>query len=221
MRKMLPLLPITTAQEEDLPPAGITPDSPLYGLDKAIERIGLALTFNKAEKVEKRLQIASERLGELKEMTIKGKTEYSDNLADEYINNIREANEIAAVVSNEDRSKFYQLIELTTSKHLLVLGQLHKNASEQAKSAIEKARDASIKSQKSAKKSRSQHLKEKNPNDNNDAPAERFNKVKKAGKKEKDKIKEKSDEVLESISDKLAEKMLEKKKDKPTKKGKS
>ncbi|MHA2220423.1 MAG: hypothetical protein ACXACY_31525 [Candidatus Hodarchaeales archaeon] len=53
MRKMLSLLlyallllsaPITTAQEEDLPPAGITPDSPLYGLDKAIERIGLALT---------------------------------------------------------------------------------------------------------------------------------------------------------------------------------
>jgi hypothetical protein len=218
MRKRLSILlyilllvftPITTAQEEDLPNAGITPDSRLYGLDKAIERIALALTFNEGEKAEKRLQIASERLAELKEMTIKGKTEYSDNLANEYIDNIRVTNEIAAGVSKEDVSKFYQLIELTTSKHLLVLNQLHENAPEQAKSAIKKARDASIKGRESSKKSQSQDPKEKELNDNNVALTEGFNKVKEVGKKEKDKIKEKSDKVLESISDKLAEKMLE------------
>ncbi len=231
MKKVLSILlyallllntPITTAQVEDLPGAGITPDSPLYVLDTAIERIGLALTFKGEKKAEKRLQIASERLVELKEMTLNGKTEYSDNLVDEYIDNIRVANEIATLVGREDRSKFYQLIELTTSKHLLVLNQLHDNVPEKAKSAIEKAIDASIKGQESAKKSQLQDLKEKDPDENNVALRERFIEVKEVGKKEKDKIKEKSDDVLESISDKLAEKMLEKKdKGKPTKQGKS
>ncbi len=231
MRKILSILlytillltiPITTAQEVDLPSAGITPDSPLYRLDKAIERISLAITFNKAEKADKRLQIASERLAELKEMTLKGKTEYSDNLADEYSDNIRVANEIAAAVSKEDRSKFYQLIELTTSKHLLVLDQLHENAPVQAKSAIEKAKNASIKGQESAEKSQSQDLKEKDPDENKDDLPERFNKVKEKGEKEIDKIEEKSDKVLDFLSDKFVEKIIEKKdKGKPTNKGKS
>jgi hypothetical protein len=213
--------PITTARE-DFSSAGITPDSPLYILDKAIERISLAITFYKAEKAEKRLQIASERLAELKEMTIKGKTEYSDNLADEYIDNIRVANEIAAVVSKEDRSKIYQLIELKTSKHILVLDQLNENAPDKAKSAIGKARTASIKGQESPKKSQSQDLKEKDPDDNTDEFPERFNRVKELGNKEIDKIEEKSDKVLDPLSDKFAEKILEKMgKGKPTKKGKS
>jgi hypothetical protein len=210
--------PVTTAQEVDLPSAGITPDSRLYGLDRAIERISLAITFNEVEKAEKRLQIASERLAELKEMTIKGKTEYSDNLADEYIDNIRAANEIAAVVSKEDRSKFDQLFELKTSKHVLVLDQLHENVPDQAKSAIEKARNASIKGQESLKKSQSQDLKVKDPDDNNDEFQERVNKVKELGKKEINKIEEKSDNVLDPLSDKFAEKILEKMgKGKPTK----
>jgi hypothetical protein len=231
MRKIISILlyallvlttPITTAQEVDLPSAGITPDSRLYGLDRALERISLALTFNKAAKAEKRLKIASERLAELKEMTIKGKTEYTDNLADEYIDNIRAANEIAAVVSKEDRAKFDQLIELKTSNHILVLDQLHENVPDQAKSAIEKARNASIKSQETPKKSQSQGLKEKSPDNNNDEFAERFNKVKELGKKEIDNIEEKSDNVLDPLSDKFAGKILEKmERGKATNKGKS
>lgn len=30
--------------------AGVTPDSFLYGLDKALDNIGMALTFNKVKK---------------------------------------------------------------------------------------------------------------------------------------------------------------------------
>ena len=55
---------------EDASDAGVTPDSPLYGVDVAMDNIGLMLTFNKAKKAEKKLQIANERLKEAKMMAI-------------------------------------------------------------------------------------------------------------------------------------------------------
>ncbi len=51
---------------------GITPDSFWYGLDRALERINLALTFNKVRKAEKGLEIAKERLLEAKKMAEEG-----------------------------------------------------------------------------------------------------------------------------------------------------
>ncbi|NOQ55545.1 MAG: hypothetical protein GQ477_01930, partial [Nanohaloarchaea archaeon] len=56
------------SDEEDASEAGITPDSPFYGLDVAMDNIGLMLTFNKAKKAEKKLKIANERLKEAKMM---------------------------------------------------------------------------------------------------------------------------------------------------------
>ena len=55
--------------------AGITPDSHLYGIDKALERISLALTINKEKKAERRLKHAEERLLEVEQMLAEGKTE--------------------------------------------------------------------------------------------------------------------------------------------------
>jgi len=51
--------------EED---PGTTPDSVFYGLDRAMERISLALTFNKAAKAQKGLEHARERLLEVRAM---------------------------------------------------------------------------------------------------------------------------------------------------------
>lgn len=58
---------------EDLSAAGVTPDSPFYGLDVAMDNIGLMFTFNKAKKAEKKLIIADERLREAKMMAIHNK----------------------------------------------------------------------------------------------------------------------------------------------------
>jgi len=49
---------------EDASIAGITPDSPFYGIDVAMDNIGLMFTFNKEKRAEKKLQIADERLKE-------------------------------------------------------------------------------------------------------------------------------------------------------------
>jgi len=48
--------------------AGITPDSPFYGIDVAMDNIGLMFTFNNEKKAEKKLQIADERLKEAEMM---------------------------------------------------------------------------------------------------------------------------------------------------------
>ena len=56
---------------------GITPDSPLWGLDRAMERISLALTFNKAAKAKKGLAHALERLGEVQAMIAEKKMNHA------------------------------------------------------------------------------------------------------------------------------------------------
>lgn len=202
---------IAVAQEEELPDAGTTPDSALYGLDKAFERIGLALTFNKATKAEKRLEIAAERLAELKEMTDKGKPEYSDDLAEEYENNIKEANIIAttAKLLREDKSKLTELIALATSKHLSVLDRVKEKVPEQAKEAIAKAKEASINGQKNALKALSEDKPKKAAEINLNSVKGRLNRAKeKAATGESEGVEEALEEYAQmtELSKELAEK---------------
>lgn len=73
--------------------AGITPDSPFWGIDKAIERISLALTFDKAAKAKKGLAYARERLIEVKAMITEKKLEAAteaQEVHDEIMENVNE-----------------------------------------------------------------------------------------------------------------------------------
>ena len=74
----------------ELPDPGITPDNPLYGLDRAIERIDLLLTFNKAEKAKKGLVYARERLAEVQAMIAANKADAAEDAADGYNESITE-----------------------------------------------------------------------------------------------------------------------------------
>lgn len=68
-------LPVANAQEaSESEDPGITPDSFLYGLDVALDKISLLLTFDQAEKSKKGLEIARERLIEVKVMAEQNKT---------------------------------------------------------------------------------------------------------------------------------------------------
>ena len=58
------------SDEADSEEAGMTPDSPFYGLDVAMDNLGLMFTFNEAKKAEKKLEIANERLKEAKMMAV-------------------------------------------------------------------------------------------------------------------------------------------------------
>ena len=76
--------------------AGITPDNPLWILDKLEEKLELALTFDKAKKVEKRIEFAEERLAEAQEMVAKNKTEHAVKALEEQERLITKAQEEAA-----------------------------------------------------------------------------------------------------------------------------
>ena len=66
--------------------AGVTPDSFLYFLDTALDNINLALTFDSGEKARKGLDIARERLMEVREMVEAGKIDASQIAQHEHAN---------------------------------------------------------------------------------------------------------------------------------------
>ena len=71
------LLPIVFAQET-LEDPGITPDSFLWGIDKALEQISLLLAISPEAKATKGLEIAQERLAEIKKMIEENKLEAAE-----------------------------------------------------------------------------------------------------------------------------------------------
>lgn len=82
---------------------GITPDSPLYFLDTAFSRISLALTFDKADRAEKGLAIAQERLLELKAMAKRGKLEGVAKAEAEYESALGTATKAAEEIESDGK----------------------------------------------------------------------------------------------------------------------
>jgi len=85
---LLMSVPLASAQEElEIAEAaapdsvfateGVAPDSVFYGLDKALDQIGLILTRDKSKKAEKGLKIAQERLQEARSMAENNKLEHA------------------------------------------------------------------------------------------------------------------------------------------------
>lgn len=137
---LVSLIPSLLAEEE-LPDPGITPDSWLYGLDRAFERISLALTSDKAAKAEKRLQIASERIAELRVMVQRGKPEFIESLKQDYERELNETeSEIeGAKAIGRNVTLLEEHVANVTSKHVVVLQSLLDTVPDQAKPAIEHA----------------------------------------------------------------------------------
>ncbi|PRR72100.1 DUF5667 domain-containing protein [Clostridium thermopalmarium] len=74
--------------------AGITPDSILYGVDKTLENIKLAITFSGKAKVEVLSSIAEERIAESQVMAESGREDLAQGAINAYSSNMTTANEI-------------------------------------------------------------------------------------------------------------------------------
>ncbi|MFC1768872.1 DUF5667 domain-containing protein [Nanoarchaeota archaeon] len=93
--------------------AGVTPDSVFWGLERAIERIDLALTFNKAEKAKKGLAHAKERLMEVQVMIAEKKLTQAQKAQEEHDEDIEEAQENIAEIEEEgDEDELEDLVEI-------------------------------------------------------------------------------------------------------------
>lgn len=84
------LLPVTSAQQsvDNNIGAGVTPDSFLWGLDKAIDQLSLILTFDRGEKAKKGLEIAKERLLEVKAMVEENKFSQAEKAKEAHARNL-------------------------------------------------------------------------------------------------------------------------------------
>ncbi|MCD6575578.1 MAG: hypothetical protein J7K73_00265 [Nanoarchaeota archaeon] len=78
------ILPAPNDTEITLPPVQYTPDNPLYGLERFMERVRLWLTFDEESKIKLQLEYAEKRLAEAKVMAERNKTDYAEKLLKEY-----------------------------------------------------------------------------------------------------------------------------------------
>ncbi len=121
-------LPVTYAQETpESEDPGITPDSFLYGLDVALDKIGLLLTFGQAEKSKKGLEIARERLLEVKAMAEENKTNAmikAQNEHDRMLDKVKES--IKEIKNDNTTEEIDEEIEVETEleKHVIKIDEV-------------------------------------------------------------------------------------------------
>ncbi len=86
----------------ELPEPGTTPDSALYFLDLALDNLALALTFDSDARIEKELEIAEERLAEVRTMALEGEFEAMTKAEGEHGKVFAELKEEVKEVENGD-----------------------------------------------------------------------------------------------------------------------
>ena len=129
------------AQEEGMKKSGITPDSPLYGLDRAMESLRLALTFNSEKEANLHLEYAEERLAEIQKMIEENKAQYVTKLELARQKSLNKSNEYMekAKEKGRDVSELALKVQEATSKHLAILDGLLEKVPEQAREHIQNA----------------------------------------------------------------------------------
>jgi hypothetical protein len=111
----------TETVEDSEDESGVTPDSPLYGLDRAIERLQLSLTFDRAAKAKMGLRFAAERLEEVRQMIEEKKISSAERAKTEYDEIIETVEEdIDQIVATSDVSDLEIEIDIETSLDELV-----------------------------------------------------------------------------------------------------
>ena len=141
------ILAVQVFAQEELPDPGITPDSRLYGLDRAIERLQLILTRDRVAKARLHLRLVEERLAEANTMFEKGKPEFAQSLMKDHEKEINET-EVETEKARAEGRNVTDLVEHISSityKHITILSDLLDRVPEQAKPHIEHAINVSSK----------------------------------------------------------------------------
>ena len=107
------ILPIVNAQQTTLEGPGVTPDSFLWGLDKALEQLNLLLTFDEGNEARKGLEIARERLLEIKIMAEENKFEAVEKAKEDHKKTLAKVrNDIKEIEEDNDVEELEDIIEI-------------------------------------------------------------------------------------------------------------
>lgn len=118
-------------------PAGVTPQSPLYAVDRFFERTGLFFAFGRAARAERRLAIAEERLSEARILADDG-DDRAEALTEEYEATFEQATIEAELSGSEDAMS---RIAAQATRHSAVLDRVAERVPEQARDRVIAARD--------------------------------------------------------------------------------
>ncbi len=125
--------------------AGITPDSPIYGIKRFWESIQITFTGDDVAKAKLKYRFAEARLAEAAEMLKKNRPELMEKVVKEYESILQGANEDVERATAKGK-KIDEIVGLSankTAKHLAVLNRLLDKVPETARPAIESALQAS------------------------------------------------------------------------------
>ena len=111
------MLPIVIAQETQQNP-GITPDSFLWELDKALEQISLLLTLSPNAKATKGLEHAGERLAEIKVMIEENKLDAAEKAKESHGENLAGVQEsIEEIEEDNSTEEMKEVIKIEKELH--------------------------------------------------------------------------------------------------------
>lgn len=132
--------------------AGITPDSILYPIDKALDDLKISIATTEEKKVEAMTEVAQERLGESQVLIEKGKEEAANTSIEEYQQKINEAAEVVENINNttnttneeqeekqnKDVNEIGSIVLNRQEKAIEVLKEIQKKVGEESKESISK-----------------------------------------------------------------------------------
>ncbi|MBN4049198.1 hypothetical protein JYT91_01130 [archaeon AH-315-M20] len=105
------ILLVVSCQKIDKDP-GVTPDSFLWGLDKALDQSTLILTFDEGEKAKKGLDIAGERLLEVKSMIEENKLEAAEKAQEEHEKTLAKVKQSIKDIEEDPLEEIKEVIEI-------------------------------------------------------------------------------------------------------------
>jgi len=126
----------------NLPEPGNTPVSPLFGLEKAQESVGLALTFNKEKKAHKKLHMAQERLSEAEKLSDNNDSKNAEKAVKMHSKAMENAEKAVKALPEDKREEAGKQLNESRQDSMAVLQDLKQKLPESAMKGINTAIDA-------------------------------------------------------------------------------
>ena len=133
---VLMMVPSVWAVESEFT-AGVTPDSILYGVDVWWDEFRVGLQNDVAEKARMRLEIAEERVQEMKEMANRNMVVARERARQEHQKQLNKFEQHFSGLNEENQARMQQMFQ----KHIMVLETVLERVPTQAKGTIQGAID--------------------------------------------------------------------------------
>lgn len=159
----IPTIAVAENVNEELPEVTSRPGTFMYGLNRAVERVQFALTFNSERRAELALRNAERRLAESKAMIEAGDNQSAVRLMEEYSRgvDVSQENLERARTQGRDVESLETHINERLTKHIQVLQEVKETAPDQAQFGLDTAIESSQRNVEETKRSIQSRIQER------------------------------------------------------------